>query len=274
MKEIAITGGKGGTGKSTYAVLLGLKLAKEGKKVVLADCDVECPNDHLLLGKELLKGKPIFIDFPKLNEKKCIECGACAKACRRNAIFWVKGKKPIFIENVCDGCGTCFIACKQGAIEKEKRKVGEIFEIRINANFLLVSGRSEIDVMETSPIVHKTREHAKAVAKRVGADYLLIDTAAGMHCSVITALVGTKKIFSVTEPTPLGEHDLDLMLGLIKIIGAKAEIVINKSDVGNKEPIYKLANRRKLKIASEIPYSDRIIRAYSKGELDKLEGII
>ena len=46
IKKIAITGGKGGTGKSTVAVLMANKLVKEGKRVVLADCDVECPKDR------------------------------------------------------------------------------------------------------------------------------------------------------------------------------------------------------------------------------------
>jgi MinD superfamily P-loop ATPase len=49
MQKIAITGGKGGTGKSTVAILMANKFAKEGKKVLLCDCDVECPNDYLLL---------------------------------------------------------------------------------------------------------------------------------------------------------------------------------------------------------------------------------
>ena len=57
MKKIAITGGKGGTGKSTVAILLALKYAKLGKKVVLVDCDVECPNDYLILGEKICKIK-------------------------------------------------------------------------------------------------------------------------------------------------------------------------------------------------------------------------
>ena len=42
LKKIAVTGGKGGTGKSTVTVLMANKLIKEGKKVILCDCDVEC----------------------------------------------------------------------------------------------------------------------------------------------------------------------------------------------------------------------------------------
>ena len=76
IRKIAITGGKGGTGKSTVAVLLANKLLKEGKKVILCDCDVECPNDYLLVGKKLKKSaKEVFADFPVLDKKKCQKCG-------------------------------------------------------------------------------------------------------------------------------------------------------------------------------------------------------
>ena len=76
MKKIAITGGKGGTGKSTVSVLMANELIKKKKKVVLVDGDIECPNDHLLLGQKL--GKPekkIYFDFPKLIKEKCKKCG-------------------------------------------------------------------------------------------------------------------------------------------------------------------------------------------------------
>ena len=49
MKIIGITGGKRGTGKSTVATALAFELSKN-KKVLLVDADVDCPNDHLILG--------------------------------------------------------------------------------------------------------------------------------------------------------------------------------------------------------------------------------
>ena len=55
IKTIGVSGGKGGTGKSTVAVLMANDFVKKGKKVVLVDCDIECPNDYLLLNKKLNK---------------------------------------------------------------------------------------------------------------------------------------------------------------------------------------------------------------------------
>ena len=46
--KIAVTGGKGGTGKSMVATSLAIEFARN-KKILLVDADAECPNDHLLL---------------------------------------------------------------------------------------------------------------------------------------------------------------------------------------------------------------------------------
>ena len=46
--KIAITGGKGGVGKSMVATSLAVEFARKNK-TMLVDADAECPNDHLLL---------------------------------------------------------------------------------------------------------------------------------------------------------------------------------------------------------------------------------
>ena len=58
MKTIGITGGKGGTGKSTIATALAYHLSKKSR-VLLVDADVDCPNDHLLLSIEREKVKDV-----------------------------------------------------------------------------------------------------------------------------------------------------------------------------------------------------------------------
>ncbi len=50
MKSIAITSGKGGVGKSNVAVNLGLKLADQGKRVLLFDADLGLANVDILFG--------------------------------------------------------------------------------------------------------------------------------------------------------------------------------------------------------------------------------
>jgi MinD superfamily P-loop ATPase len=138
-KLLATTGSKGGTGKSTVAILLTVDLIKKGKKVIICDCDVECPNDYLLLSQKLKKPvKKICAEFPKLIKKKCTKCGLCSNACQNNAIFQAPNKYPIFIKDLCSSCGTCWNVCPFGAIKTKKEKIGEIYLNKIS-NFWLIT---------------------------------------------------------------------------------------------------------------------------------------
>jgi len=274
MRIIASTGGKGGTGKSTFAILLSFKLVKEGKKVLLVDLDVECPNDFLLLNQELKDPEFILQEFPLLNEKKCKKCGLCSKVCREHAIFWVRGKYPIFIRELCSACGACWLVCPNKAIERKKEVVGEYFVNKIKENFFLVTGRSKAGISETGPIVRKVKEKALEFGKKINADYLIIDTSPGTHCNVIQALLNVDKAYCVTEPTPLGAYDLKLILELLKKLEVKSEIVLNRANVGNKEVIEKIAEEFGVKISHEIPYSEELIKAYCEKNLEKMVKLI
>lgn len=276
MKTIASTGAKGGVGKSTFAILLALKLSKQGKKVILCDCDVECPNDHLILGKDLNEkiAEIIYQEYPVLDEDKCIKCGLCSKTCRENAIFWVKDKYPMFIHDLCTGCGACWIVCPQKAIKTKKEKAGESFVNRVSENLWLVTGRSKPGISETGPIVNEVKKRAVKLAEKEKVDFLIFDTAPGTHCSVIQALLGSDKAYAVTEPTPLGAHDLSLILELLKKIKVPAEIVLNKGDVGKKELIEKIAKKFGVKISVEIPYSEDLVKAYCEKDLERMVKLI
>lgn len=270
-KTIAITGGKGGVGKSTIAILLANKLRSEGKRVVLADGDIECPNDYLLLGQKLTKSiEKVKAQFPKLIKKKCRKCGLCVDKCRSKAIFQAPGQYPIFLEELCSGCGLCWHLCPHQAIEVKKKTIGEVFQNKIADNFYLVTGRSVGVVEESGPIVSQTREIAQELAKKVEADYLLVDTAVGLHCGVIRALMGVDLAYVVTEPTPLGAHDLKLILKLLSLLGVKSKIILNQADLGVKTPITKIAQSQKIPVEYELPYSKELAKAYSQGKLAKV----
>jgi len=268
IKTIGISGGKGGVGKSTVAVLMANKFAKENKKVVLCDCDVECPNDYLLLGQKLKKpaGK-IYAEFPKLIKKRCRKCGLCAKTCRSNAIFQVSGKYPVFIKDLCSACGACWIVCPYGAIEPQKEETGKFFVNRVKNDFWLVTGLAKAGLEETGPVVTKVKDFTLNFAKKNKADYILFDTAPGIHCPVVSALIDCDAAFCVTEPTPMGAADLNLILDLSQKLKVPAKIILNQADLGDKRKVEKIAKNFKIKIEKEIPYSKKIVEAYSQGKL-------
>ena len=273
MKKIASTGTKGGVGKSTFAILLAYKLSKN-KKVILCDCDVECPNDYLILNQKLKNPTNIHQEYPVLDKKKCINCGLCSKTCRENAIFWVKDKYPVFIYDLCTACGACMIVCPKKAIKNKTKKSRESFINEINNNFWLFTGRSKAGITETGPIVSEVKNRAIKFAEKKKIDCIIFDTAPGTHCSVIQALLDVDKAYAVTEPTPLGAHDLSLILELLQKIKVPAEIVLNKADVGNRELIEDIAKKFKIKISVEIPYSEELVKAYCEKDLKRVVDLI
>lgn len=259
--KIAITGGKGGTGKSTVATALAMQLAKTNK-TLLIDADTDCPNDHLILSIKRKKQKDIFQFIPKWDFNKCIKCGKCSEVCRANAILQIKEKYPVFIKDLCIGCTSCFITCPTKAIKKDKQIIGTIYSGKKN-KLDIITAEMRIDYEEASPIVNALKKFSSKTENKY--DYILIDTAAGTHCNVTSALLGCELAIAVTEPTPLGAHDLDLILKLCKILKIPAKIVLNRADIGDKKLIQKIAKKYKTNIITEIPYKKEILEAYSKG---------
>jgi len=271
IKKIGITGGKGGTGKSTIAILFANKFVKENKKVILCDCDVECPNDYLLLSQKL--GKPqrkVYAEFPTLDKTKCQKCGLCVRTCRNNAIFQAPGEYPIFIKDLCSACSACWSVCPHKAIQPKKEETGQIFVNQIKKNFWLITGQANAGLEETGPVVTQTKKFVISLAKKIKADLILFDTAAGTHCPVISVLIDCDLAYVVTEPTPMGAHDLNLILDLCQKLKVPTKIILNQADLGNKTTIEKIAKKFKIEIKKEIPYSKKLIELYSKGRLLEL----
>jgi MinD superfamily P-loop ATPase len=271
--RIAVTGGKGGTGKSTVATSVAYEMAKH-VKTLLVDCDVECPDDHLLLSISRQKVMDVETLLPSFDQETCQKCGTCSRVCRQNAIVFVTGEYPFLIPEQCNGCGACILACPAGSITEDSQVIGTIYqgkietregstETEIAENFLLISGEVEVGCEASTLVVNATRKYASQLEE----DYpiTVIDTAAGTHCNVIAALMDTNLVLAVSEPTPLGKHDLGLILELLEKIGLEAKIIINRADLGKLDLIKVLAGEMGLEVVLEIPYQKRILENYSRG---------
>ena len=91
--KIAISSGKGGTGKTFIATNIAAILAEKGEDVRYLDCDVEEPNGHLFLKPQIDEEKDVMILSPVgVDEEKCINCGDCSEVCHYNAIAVTKEK--------------------------------------------------------------------------------------------------------------------------------------------------------------------------------------
>ena len=273
---ISVTGGKGGVGKSTVSVAIAYNLTKKGYKVLLVDADVECPNDHLLMNIEINQmGHVADVSIPKpiINEDNCIKCGACVRACRESALFQVPGNVPTLLPEQCIGCGACSLACPVNAITEKDEKIGEILTGN-GQGIKLLTGIMTPGYEEASPIVNSLIDETKKIKENF--EYIIIDTAPGTHCNVITSLRNVDTAFAVTEPTPLGAHDLDLILSLGKELNVPMNTIINRNGIGDNKLITDVIKRYDTEIVSQIPYDKKIFEAYSKGipieheEIDKI----
>ncbi|WP_297467116.1 ATP-binding protein [Thermococcus sp.] len=267
--QIAVSGGKGGTGKSTVAINLAVELAKRFR-LVLADLDVEAPNDHLLLGVELSNERPVNQFMPKFDYSKCIKCRKCAEVCEEHAIITLKDGTPFLMPNLCSGCRACGIVCPvPGAIQEAFRVIGHTYVTETPYGFTLVTGKLREGEERSMPLVVETKRRAR------GLDYelLMVDTAAGTGNTVSKAIEGSELLIAVTEPTPLGIHDTELILKLGKLMGLKTWVVINRADLGNTGRVRELAEKYGAEVIAEIPYSENIVRSYVSGRPIVLEDV-
>jgi MinD superfamily P-loop ATPase len=261
---IAVTGGKGGTGKSTVATSLAVEFAKY-KKTMLIDADAECPNDYLLISAKLKKYSPVLHPIPKFDFSKCIKCGKCAEACKQNAIVFVPGKYPAFVKDTCIGCMACKNVCPTGAITEITKQIGTIYTGK-NYNINLVSSELKLGELASGEVVSEVRKKAEEISKKLKPEITIIDSAAGIGCPVIASLVGTDYIVAVTEPTPSALHDLKRVLYLAEHFKIKSGIVINKFDLDKNfyKKIENFAKNKKISVIGKIPYKKEFIESTIK----------
>lgn len=260
-KVIGITGGKGGTGKSTIATALAVELAKKSR-VLLVDMDADCPNDHLLLNIERKNPVMVHQRIPKWDLDKCTKCGVCADVCVTNAIVHIEGKNPMFLPQQCNGCGACAIKCPVDAIFWDKKSVGSIYE-GTGFGIDLMSCELKINEPVSEIVVEKAGELVKERKEKY--DYIIVDTAAGTHCDVISALGLCDFAIGVTEPTPLGLHDLELIMKLLSRMGVPFEIVLNMYQEKQDELVNNTVSKYNKTVFAKVPYKKEIMIAYSKG---------
>jgi MinD superfamily P-loop ATPase len=262
MKQIVIISGKGGTGKTVvtgaFAALAG------GRGKVMADCDVDAADLHLLLKPDIKErhefksGKTAVID-----KKLCVKCGRCFSACRFSAISDDFSVDPVS----CEGCAFCVHICPAGAITMEENISGEWFisETRFGP---MVHARLGIAEENSGKLVSLVRKKAKETAESKRCDWVIVDGAPGIGCPVIASIAGVDLALVVTEPTLSGLHDADRVIRVTRHFGIKAELVINKYDLNIEmaNQIEEYCGDNNIRIPGKISFDRSIVDAVVNGK--------
>lgn len=256
---ITIASGKGGTGKTTFAVNLAYALAQRGERVRLLDCDVEEPNDHLFVKPRFTEERDVTVLKPVWDAKKCTACGKCAEACHYNAIAVVKKKVLIFNE-LCHSCGVCSYVCPEKALSERDAKIGIVQAAPGHQPFFFAHGLLNIGEALAPNVVRAVKEYLDPQAIN------LVDASPGTACPVVEAVRGADTAVLVTEPTPFGLNDLKLAVGLTLKLGVPTGIIVNRSD-GEDRIIADYAREVGLPIAGRIPFKREYAEVYSGGNI-------
>jgi len=262
MKEIVIISGKGGTGKTSITG----SLAALASKPVLADCDVDAADLHLILQPEVQEthsfsgGKQASIDT-----NKCIGCGKCVELCRFGAIHPLSEKDnnqptKYSVDSVgCEGCGVCAWFCPAKAISFEEVENGKWFVSNMRFG-PIVHAKLGIAEENSGKLVTLVRNKAKMIAEEQGRDFIIVDGSPGIGCPVIASFTGADLVVVVTEPTVSGEHDLDRVADLAAGFQIPVAVCVNKSDINLEitERIRQRAIERGLTYVGSIPY-DKVV---------------
>jgi MinD superfamily P-loop ATPase len=261
---LAVASGKGGTGKTLVATNMAALSSARGLRVVLADCDVEAPNDHLFLHRAEESALPVDVLVADVDPSRCAACGACRDACAFGAIRMLGGSAVVFDE-LCHGCGRCSDVCSRGAVAEVRRRVGEVVvgpAVQGNS-LILVTGRLDVGQVKSPSVIRATRSAAAASA----ADLVVLDAPPGVACSAVAAVRGADALMLVAEPTVFGLHDLELSLQLGRELQLPMGVVINRSQSGSGTAIESLCETWGVPLLARIPFERRIAETYARGEL-------
>ncbi|MGA9099146.1 MAG: ATP-binding protein [Methanotrichaceae archaeon] len=269
IKQITVISGKGGTGKTTIVASLAA-LAKG--RAVIADCDVDAPDLHLILYPEV-KERRDFIGMKRafIDPSNCTSCGECQEHCRFGAI-----RKQEVDPLACEGCGVCQFVCPVGAVAMVDRLSGYAYisETRFGP---MVHAELFPGEEASGKLVTMVREMARDVAERRNLGLVLIDGSPGIGCPVIASLTGTDLALIVTEPTVSGAHDLDRILGMVEHFGIKPLVCINKFDL-NLDTAIKIEEHcrsRDVKVVGRIPFDKIAVEAMISGRaVVEMKGLV
>ena len=260
MKQITILSGKGGTGKTTIAA----SFAALAEKLVVADCDVDAPDLHMLLNPKIIQKEEFEgSKLATIDESKCTRCGICQEKCRFNAIMELPRIDPF----TCEGCGVCVIACPMNAITLVARTSGQVYVSETKYGFM-VHALLNPGEANSGKLVTLVRQKARMIAEREGSSFIIVDGSPGIGCPVIASIATVDAGLVITEPSISGIHDLKRALKLLAHFNILPLVCINMCDINqcNTEKIVKFCKEVNIELVGKVPFNPLVTKAMLNGK--------
>lgn len=260
-KEIVVMSGKGGTGKTFVSASL-VYLAASDRDTVVADCDVDASNLHLLLKPnverthEYSAGHVASIDLGI-----CTSCGVCASRCRFDAITMTP-RGAVVDPVACEGCGVCRVVCPVAAVSMHRSDSGRWYESTSDFG-PMIHAHLFAGEENSGKLVEQVRRRAAEAAREAAARRVLVDGPPGTGCAAKSAMTGADLVVIVTEPTPAGIHDMRRILALAKHFSIPASLVINKSTLSEEKTaeLVSYAKSSNLPLLGTIPFDRQVVES-------------
>jgi MinD superfamily P-loop ATPase len=255
MIQLTVISGKGGTGKTTLTAAF----ASLAENAVIADCDVDAADMHLILEPRILEKEDYYgLEVSRIDPELCIGCGKCREFCRYGAINEDFEVNPYR----CEGCAVCTVVCPEKAVSMEKRVSGQVFysETRFGP---MAHARLGVGEEASGKLVSAVRSNAKKLAEQYNKDLIIIDGPPGTGCSAIAAITGTDLVLVVVEPTVSGIHDMKRVLELAAHFMIPAFVCINKYDINEETTrlIEEFCTDTGVPVLGRLPYNDIATKA-------------
>ncbi|MFH7319135.1 ATP-binding protein [Desulfurivibrio sp. D14AmB] len=261
MKELLILSGKGGTGKTTVTGALAAIINNK----VMADCDVDAADLHLLLKPRDSVAHEFWCGAEaRIDPQRCSGCGTCFELCRFKAIE-LKDKARL-LPFACEGCGVCAQFCPEGAINMVDKLSGSWF-VATTDHGSLVHARLGVGEENSGKLVGLVKRKARELATSQGAQWLLVDGPPGLGCPAIAALAQVQAALLVTEPTRSGLHDLQRVAELTAHFRVPTAVCLNKWDLHPEQAskIAQFCRQQQLSLVGKIPFDRAVVDAIVQG---------
>ena len=259
-RQLTVISGKGGTGKTTLVAAF----ASLAQNAVLADCDVDAADLHLILKPEILERQDFTgLRQAEMDRQKCTGCGKCREHCRFGAV----SEDFQVILDRCEGCGVCRLVCPAGAVRLEERKAGVAF---LSSTRFGPMSHAELEPggEASGKLVSLVVANARRIAEKEGRNLVIIDGPPGTGCPVIASIGGSDLALVITEPSLSGIHDMERVLAVCEHFRVPAAVCINKHDINdtNTRAVEIWCKSKGLEVVGKIPYNDVTTRAMIAGK--------